>query len=65
MIGLENYTFLTPEFKMQRPNVYADVKNQSMKGFSNTPEEGTSQRTNGLLAKSYRVVVVFTTDLPY
>ena len=35
---LENYTFLTPGFSMQRTNIYAGVKGQSWKGFSNMPE---------------------------
>jgi hypothetical protein len=35
---LVNYTFLMPGFSMQRTNVYADVKGQILKGFSNMPE---------------------------
>jgi hypothetical protein len=37
-VGLENHTFLTLGFAMQRTNIYADTKEQVVKGFSNTPE---------------------------
>jgi len=34
-LGLENYTFLTPEFSTQRTNVYAVYKGQLGERFSN------------------------------
>lgn len=35
--GLENYSFLTPGLRMERPNVYADPEKQIVKRFSNMP----------------------------
>jgi hypothetical protein len=34
--SLENYTFLTPQYPMQRTNVYADAKEGILKTFSNS-----------------------------
>ena len=31
--GLENYTFLTPKFSIQRTNIYADANEQILEGF--------------------------------
>jgi hypothetical protein len=44
MAGLENYSFLTPEFAMQRTTVYAGAQEQSLKGFSNMSENANSNQ---------------------
>jgi len=36
-LGLANYSFLTLKFLMQRTNVSAGSKEQSLEGFSNMP----------------------------
>jgi hypothetical protein len=51
---LVNYTFLTPGLSMQRTNVYAGVKGQILKGFSNMPEILPQRRVSAIVQRPVR-----------